>query len=163
MSDKQGKQPSNPMRFYESNYYLLLELIPELLVNGNYRYYYYGNKSKLTVDVLETAAYTQELRLHHLLHAMPEFLPRLSLDVRVYHDARLAEVHTVHGIGKLIPKFDYPNDKMLHKDEKHQANLLLHEWIMRGLTSMTLIRSARQDSSTQNNLQLNQFIFDDET
>ncbi len=156
-------QLNNPMRFYESNYYLLLELIPELLVNGNYRYYYYGNKAKLTVDVLETAAYTQELRLHHLLHAMPEFLPRLSLDVRVYHDARLAEVHTVHGVGKLMPKFDYPNDKMLHKDEKHQANMLLHEWIMRGLTGMTLVKSLRLESDLTGRAQINQILHDEET
>ena len=140
-------QAKNPMRFYETNYHLLLELVPELLVNANYRYYYYGGKAKLVLDVIETAAYTQELKLQHELQDVPAFLPEISLDVRVYHDARLAEVYAVHGIGKLMPKIEFPNDKMLHKDEKHQANLLLHEWLMRALSSMALVKSVDRNST----------------
>lgn len=143
MSRSDNKQPKNPMRFYESNYHLLLELLPELLGNGCHHYYFYGSKTRFSIKVVETAAYTQELKLFHELDALLDFLPQLGLDVRVYHDARLAEVHAVNGVGRLIPKFECPNNQMLHKDEKQQANFLLHEWLMRAITSMALVKSER--------------------
>jgi len=141
MTKPNKKQHKNPMRFYEGNYHLLQELLPEMLPNGCHRYYFYGSKARFRVEVLETAAYTQELKLFHQLDTLPEFLPGLGLDVRVYHDARLAEVHAVNGVGRLVPKIECPNNKMLHKDEKQQANFLLHEWLMRAITSMALIKS----------------------
>ena len=78
---------TNPMRIYETNYHLIMELVPELLVNANYRYYYYGGKAKLLLDVVDTSAYTQELKLQHELQEVPTFMPEICLDVRVYHGA----------------------------------------------------------------------------
>ena len=56
-------------------------------------------------------------------------LPDIIFDVRVYDDARLAEVISYQGRGRIQFKYNYPNDKMYVPDEKRQGNLLLHDWL----------------------------------
>jgi uncharacterized protein YqiB (DUF1249 family) len=49
--------------------------------------------------------------------------------LRVYHDARMAEVIASQGHRYLKPRYDYPNRNMYHCDEKYQVNCLLGEWL----------------------------------
>ena len=52
------------------------------------------------------------------------------LNVRMYHDARLAEVVSCDGLRSVVPKNAYPNKNMLQRDEKAQWNRFLEEWLI---------------------------------
>ena len=52
-----------------------------------------------------------------------------QLLVRVYHDAQLAEVIACEGERNIWPRQEYPNRRMLHRDEKAQWNRFLSEWL----------------------------------
>ena len=52
-----------------------------------------------------------------------------SMVIRLYHDARVAEVISSQDIQQVQPRYDYPNVQMHHPDEKEQMNLFLKEWL----------------------------------
>lgn len=58
-----------------------------------------------------------------------DWLPASHMQVRVYHDARMAEVIAAEGCRCLLPRYGYPNQRMHLPDEKAQLNLLLGEWL----------------------------------
>jgi uncharacterized protein len=81
----------------------------------------------LDVKVLERCRYTTELSLQQdTLHAL---LPGPSLTVRLYHDARLAEVTAADQFRRVAARHDYPNPSMHQPDEKQQWNRFLGEWL----------------------------------
>jgi hypothetical protein len=51
------------------------------------------------------------------------------MSIRLYHDARLAEVLTTQDIRQVKPRYDYPNIQMHQQDEKQQTNQFLNEWL----------------------------------
>lgn len=53
--------------------------------------------------------------------------PRMS--IRLYHDARMAEVISSQDIHQVKPRYDYPNKRMHQQDEKQQINQFLNEWL----------------------------------
>lgn len=56
-------------------------------------------------------------------------LLRPTMVIRLYHDARNTEVISSQNIRQVKPRYDYPNAKMHHPDEKQQINLFLNEWL----------------------------------
>jgi uncharacterized protein YqiB (DUF1249 family) len=58
--------------------------------------------------------------------------PRMS--IRLYHDARMAEVISSQDIHQVKPRYDYPNKHMHQQDEKQQINQFLNEWLHLCLT-----------------------------
>jgi len=52
-----------------------------------------------------------------------------ELTVRLYHDARMAEVIGWQRHRYLKARYEYPNRHMYHSDEKAQFNLFLSEWL----------------------------------
>jgi len=52
-----------------------------------------------------------------------------ELEVRVYHDARMAEVVSAGASRHLLGRYPYPNQAMYQPDEKSQLNLFLGEWL----------------------------------
>jgi uncharacterized protein YqiB (DUF1249 family) len=73
----------------------------------------------LTLDIQVANQLPQSLR--HALH------PRMS--IRLYHDARMAEVISTQDIRQVKPRYDYPNSQMHQQDEKQQTNQFLNEWL----------------------------------
>ena len=61
-------------------------------------------------------------------HSLP-WLPVPQLEVRVYHDARMAEVVSAENARRLHIRYPYPNAAMHQPDEKSQLNLFLGEWL----------------------------------
>lgn len=57
-------------------------------------------------------------------------LASYSLDVRLYHDAQLAEVVTSKGCRQFKARHEYPNQEMHQADEKSQLNQFLGELIV---------------------------------
>ena len=55
------------------------------------------------------------------------FHPRMI--IRLYHDARMAEVISSQDICQVKPRYDYPNKNMHQQDEKQQINQFLNEWL----------------------------------
>lgn len=53
----------------------------------------------------------------------------LRMTVRMYHDARVAEVTTCSGHNCFQVEYGYPNPQMHQPDEKAQLNRLLGEWL----------------------------------
>lgn len=53
----------------------------------------------------------------------------LALNLKVYHDLRMAEVTDYAGAGVGRSRHDYPNAAMLSVDERDQQNRMLSEWL----------------------------------
>jgi uncharacterized protein YqiB (DUF1249 family) len=81
----------------------------------------------LNVEVLERAPYTTTLRLEdQALHAA---MPAARFTVRLYHDARVAEVTEASPFRRVQARYPYPNAHMHQRDEKAQWNRFLGEWL----------------------------------
>lgn len=82
----------------------------------------------LTLRVLERCRYTTMLELEQ--HNAHSLLPGPALTVRMYHDARSAEVSAARPYRRTVPaRHDYPNAAMHQRDEKIQWNRFLAEWL----------------------------------
>ncbi|PML50452.1 dehydrogenase [Vibrio lentus] len=114
------------MRVYETNYAKLNALLPVGHEVGDVRCYQAVNMVyQLTVN--EVTKYTTLIDICQS-DAMPVFpLPKMS--VRLYHDARVAEVCASGDFSRVKAKYDYPNTKLLQKDEKFQLSKFLGEWL----------------------------------
>jgi len=118
-----------PMWFYEKNYRFLRQLLPELPQEHVGRYQIRHEQHRMDVQVVEFGPYTQLLQLSQCFEGASSLLSDLRMSVRVYHDARLAEVVGYQGVERLLARYELPNSGMLYPDEKRQANLLLHDWL----------------------------------
>lgn len=93
------------------------------------------------VEIVESTRYTTLLDIWQR-GDVPNYLrPRLT--VRMYHDARVAEVCTTQQISRIQPRYDYPNPRMHLKNEKHQVNAFLADWLAHclknGITKQDII------------------------
>jgi uncharacterized protein YqiB (DUF1249 family) len=123
-------QQRSPMWVYEKNYAYLVRLLPFLVENdGVVRVRAKHLNAEMEITILEQCPYTQTIQIKQVFTHDSPHLPGLSLKVRIYHDAQLAEVISYQGQSRMLPKYTYPNKKMFHRDEKRQANYLLNDWL----------------------------------
>ena len=61
--------------------------------------------------------------------ALHDAMPAPRLTVRLYHDARLAEVTEASPFRRVQARYPYPNSQMHQRDEKAQWNRFLGEWL----------------------------------
>jgi len=80
------------------------------------------------IRLLELCKFTTTIRIEHLSQTVPGWL-RPQFEVRLYHDARLAEVVACQQVRRFKALYDYPNTDMMLPDEKRQINLLLRDWL----------------------------------
>lgn len=83
--------------------------------------------SEVRIQVLERSPYTTHIRLTQLPQAPWSKKP--SLTVRMYHDARSAEVVEYQHARHFRAVYDYPNQYMRQPDEKVQVNRFLGEFL----------------------------------
>ncbi len=114
------------MRIYETNYAKLLRLLPPNNEVGNSCVYDIQGQA-FQLDIIEATRYTTLLNIWQQGNS-PEYL-KAQIKVRMYHDARVAEVCESQQIQRIKPKYDYPNIKMHQRDEKHQINAFLSDWL----------------------------------
>ena len=115
------------MRTCEMNYLFLSRIINDKRV---------GAEVEITVAdhlcyrlrVIFSSRFTYELLFEQINHTLPDWLVP-SMKIRVYSDARMAEVCASQQISYLEPSYNYPNKRMHHRNEKEQVNLFLHEWL----------------------------------
>ncbi|MDP5254519.1 MULTISPECIES: DUF1249 family protein [unclassified Vibrio] len=114
------------MRVYETNYAKLNALLPNSPQVDDVRCYQ-------AIDILyqltvrEVTKYTTVVDICQSDSNVTFPLPTMS--VRLYHDARVAEVFSSGDVGRVQAKYDYPNRRLMQPDEKHQINLFLGEWL----------------------------------
>ncbi len=125
----QAQRSRTPMWVYEKNFVLLHSLFPDPEMTDSFEFIPEQSDMCFSIHVLERCRYTRMLELRQKLRLPERCIRELVMKIRIYYDARLVEVTGYEGIGRLQPSYSYPNKEMMLKDEKHQANILLHEWL----------------------------------
>lgn len=108
--------------FQERHFFINDHLAYKITVNEVTRY--------TSLITFEQSAFEDKMLTNKNLHRA--FRPRMS--IRLYHDARMAEVISSQDIYQVKPRYDYPNKQMHHQDEKQQINQFLNEWLNLCLT-----------------------------
>jgi uncharacterized protein YqiB (DUF1249 family) len=131
---------ANMHKVCEVNYGRLLRLIPDCDTE-DLQYQFEVNSSLLyTIKIIECSRYTSTLEMSQKSQVEYEFLRPVVL-VRLYHDAKMAEVISAQNIGSLQPSYRYPNIKMYQKNEKEMVNLFLAEWLQFCLSQSNQLHS----------------------
>ena len=126
----------------ESNYVLLSRLIAGKTNVGEQRTFSIAGNLGYKLEILETTRYTNFIEIQQISQFIRTdksenntlsktinnaLIPKMK--IRLYHDARLAEVIATQGMRQIKPRYDYPNDKMHQPDEKQQMSMFLKEWL----------------------------------
>jgi len=120
----------NSQLLLETNYQLLVSMLPDLSDMDHVTITGKNHDTQLQIDVVERTKYTTLINIVSNTLDYTDFLPRIKLNVRMYHDAHVAEVLTVQGHRRIKPHYSYPNDDMYLPDEKKQSNRLLAELLL---------------------------------
>ena len=110
----------------EANYARFMRLFPDYEI-CNRREFTLG-RARVQLDVAERCRYTTIFRVAQQ-GADSHWLGGLKLEVRLYHDARMAEVGMFQSHRRVDARYQYPNDRMYQQDEKCQQNQFLAEWL----------------------------------
>lgn len=120
------------MRLCETNFAQLRRLLPRINEVGE-MIAYQVNGASYRLTILESTRYTT---LVEILQTEPaaSYWSLPSMSVRLYHDAMVAEVCSTQQIYRFKARYDYPNKKLHQRDEKHQINQFLADWLRYCLT-----------------------------
>lgn len=94
-----------------------------------------GNCVEVLVELVERSRYTTVVRFTQLGPEVQEVagvalnLAPPTMLVRLYHDARSAEVVEVRNETRFKEVYEYPNPRMRARDEKAQVNRFLGEYL----------------------------------
>lgn len=121
----------------EANYARLMQLLPDMqtMETREFGVELPGNApTQLQITVTERCKYTTMIDVSQSQSAVAEQLPAVlsgvaSFSLRIYHDARMAEVIAFNRHRRIHARYDYPNDNMYQRDEKAQLNKFLGEWL----------------------------------
>lgn len=112
-----------------ANYAAILRLLPQLRGEqaGCFVIDALGGH-EVSVSIRERGPYTTLIDIEQEGGAVSAASsPRFQ--VRVYHDARMAEVTVCHGHRHIRPSYEYPNARMYQRNEKYQINQFFGEWL----------------------------------
>ncbi len=147
---------SAQMAVCDANFIRILQLLPDMEF-GAKREISFNNQLNLnlqpanslttTLEVIESFKYTSTIKLANLsnqaftktdcYYQSPEML------IRMYHDAKTAEVISYQQARYFKAKYPLPNKSMYQADEKEQINFFLSEWLSfcqkEGLCSSTTL------------------------
>lgn len=124
-----GRDLADLMSIYECNYIRLRQLIPDLEALGGAGLSCARGALDLHLQVRETSRYTTTLLLTYYFEDDEGRFPAPDLEVRIYHDARLAEVMRC---GRRRGRRDALYDRRHHHyslDEKWHINRFLQKWL----------------------------------
>lgn len=119
-----------PMWVYERNFIFLKKVINACMANEQKRYHHHYESGHFEFSIAEECKYTLEMDIRQYTDINEYLGNGVSFRVRIYMDARVAEVVSYLGQSRLLPDYAYPNKNMWHPDEKKQANLLLHDCLL---------------------------------
>lgn len=139
----------DPMWIYERNYALLTGIFASLIEQNasESATFSISGRGKTRVQIVERCRYTLALVLTEAYSARA--VPEISMQVRLYHDAKVAEVISYQGFTDLLPKNrDLGKGNPQNHQEKRQANHLLHDWLVSLQKSQVPLQST-SDCPTQ--------------
>lgn len=117
------------MWIFEANYDRLVTLAPCLdAVEAPVRSSVDGLMD-LYLEVLERSRYTTTVSLTQYLNVDGRLVPDPCMRIRLYHDARVAEVLAYQNQSRFKHEYPYPNRKMHQRHEKRLLNQFLAEWL----------------------------------
>lgn len=140
---------SAQMACCEANYHKLMRLLPDFDSTDLRQFQISWQQHQAVVDIKieieieERFAYTSTLRIEQC-QQQGSWLAMPALRIRLYHDARLAEVVCSKQHRQLQGRYSYPNAQMRQPDEKAQLNRYLSEWL-----SQCLAHGHTQDTLAQ--------------
>ena len=113
----------------DANYVRLMRLCPTLRERGggSFGVTIAGRRAQVGIEVVERNPYTTLIRLRQRPEAPWGLNPGFT--VRLYHDARCAEVVEYQRARHFKAVYDYPNEAMRQRDEKVQVNRFLGEFL----------------------------------
>lgn len=119
---------------FEINYMLLVRLLADLDEVNQSREFFINEYLFYQLTVKEKSKYThviefKQLETNNNEQAVNKHLSYPCMLIRIYHDARLAEVIESQHIRQIKPRYDYPNPKMHQPDEKQQNHHFLTQWL----------------------------------
>lgn len=114
-----------PMWFFENNYAYFREVFPDVIELYSGKLIYRDKLKLVKVHCLEISRYTTLVALELTFTVCPNIEP-INMNVRLYHDARLADVVSYQNISPLIAPY-FSEDKDSAENNKRQANILLYE------------------------------------
>ena len=120
------------MALCEINYMLLLRILADKEQVGEQRCFFISDFLSYRITVNEVTKYTTLITINQEANIRGYNLTELfrpKMVVRLYHDARMAEVISNQDVQQIKPRYDYPNEKMHLPDEKQQVNYFLKEWL----------------------------------
>lgn len=113
-------------RLQERNYAGLQHLLPGANRGREIRI---GALLRFQLTTTAQSRYTTDIELRQLeSHWATDYLVA-QLDIRLYHDVRMAEVTASQGVRRLAAHYRQPNPEMRHRDEKAQVNQFLADWL----------------------------------
>ncbi|XQW84182.1 DUF1249 domain-containing protein [Thalassotalea piscium] len=115
---------------------MLLRLLADKEAVGEYRDFFISDFLSYRINVNEVTRYTSLVTMTQNCTVLASKLSEIlkpKMVIRLYHDARMAEVISNQDIAQVKPRYDYPNKKMHLPDEKQQINLFLKEWLQLSL------------------------------
>ncbi len=116
----------------ETNYARLMKIVPEMDAGTEFRLRVGcvgdGDSTVILFSVIESSRYTSVLMVSQVSGVTPLCDPP-RVQVRVYHDARMAEVIDYQGAGSFQPSYAYPNRQMRQPNEKMEINRFLSDWL----------------------------------
>jgi len=133
---------SAQMAVCDANFIRILQLLPNMEF-GVKREISFNNQLNLnvqckdslttTLEVIESFKYTSTIRIANLCNQSitkaGSFYQSPKMLIRMYHDAKTAEVISYQQARYIKAKYPLPNEGMYQADEKEQINFFLSEWL----------------------------------
>jgi len=113
----------------ESNYCKLLRLIPDLLYINTAAIGQFPDKPPLYLKILERTAYTTTIQLTHCFQEAPHELVEPAVKIRLYGDAKLAEVLRDHSRMDALKAIGDAGQSQQIMDYKWSLNYFLGKWL----------------------------------
>jgi len=139
---KYRPQLANLLQLCEVNYLLIIRLLADKMAVGECRAFAVAEYTHYQIRINEVTRYTSLITIEQQSSDSPNQatsqrispLLKPTMVIRLYHDARMAEVISNQAIKHVKPRYDYPNAQMHHPDEKQQISQFLKEWLQLCLT-----------------------------
>lgn len=112
----------------DANYGRLLKLLPDCDTEDLQYEFDVSTSLRYQITIVECCRYTTSIEMRQIPDNSPAYM-QPSMLVRLYHDARMAEVLSFQHISQIKASYRYPNNQMLHRNEKEQMNIFLAEWL----------------------------------
>ncbi|RHW77650.1 DUF1249 domain-containing protein [Colwellia sp. RSH04] len=122
------------MTLCSNNYMLLTKLLAGNDKLNEQRQFFINESLAYRIKIIEITRYTSVVTIEQqtikaINNAKIANLFKPRMEIRLYHDARMAEVIKSQDVRQIKPRYDYPNRHMHQQDEKQQINQFLHDWL----------------------------------